>query len=639
MPATITATPVEHAGVIQVDIDWPIGLDGYLSVQRVNQLTGEAVYLHPHTSYENGAQQLSGGTARMVDTDVPIDTPVYYRIVDADGASWVGSMLYDLYTRSVSPGWGNSTGGEAWTTTGGLGTDHSVNGTKGVQSLGTVNVRRLATIPLAHTDGRAAADVELNTGAILTQPAVTEVWVRAASANDHYFAALTWAVADTVTLSIGKRVGGVATTFASTQIAAAFAADQQFRVEIAAIGYTITAKAWAPAGTEPGWQLTAYDTAHASGTLVGLSSILTTGNTNALPVLVRWDNFGAVGTSTTAPTLTRLPSGGKGWLRDPLRPCHNVRVELCARPPCPSPDGGFEDGGSGWTATAGTITASTAVAFDGQRVGLLTASGAATPRARMTPRLTVAPGRWVLAAGWLMAPVALPSTATLTIEWYNAAGTLISAAPGGTVTLTAGAWTYRTMLALAPALTASAQLVWGQDGTPAGGTLLYGDLFSLAPLSPGNEGGVFFAGMDPETRDPNSQNVNPVNRALAVAVTRPRRGVESTLTLVSASFEARDALVDLLAPGGLVVFDYPAEYGIPQRFLSVGTTAVERRLSDHRFEPRVHALPVVQAERPEGPTEGTCGAQWGDGCLDPTLDTWAEVQAAGLTYDQLIEVR
>lgn len=258
----------------------------------------------------------------------------------------------------------------------------------------------------------------------------------------------------------------------------------------------------------------------------------------------------------------------------------------------------------------------------------------ASPAVQLNRRIPVTAGTWVRARGWLMAPVDA-TQARLAVNWMGASG-YISTSAGSALTLVANTWTFTEALVEAPAGATSAELTWTTAGIPTTGTIIYGDAFSFAPRSP--QEGAFFVGMDSERRDPNSNTVAAVNRRLPVTASRVRQGIETTLTLATARFEDRDALIRIAAPGSPLLFSAPAEYGIDQRYWDVGTTDVQRGLPDHRFQPRVHSLPIGEREAPAGPGKAPCGVAYDDGCATPALTTWQQVADAGMTWLDLTDV-
>lgn len=149
--------------------------------------------------------------------------------------------------------------------------------------------------------------------------------------------------------------------------------------------------------------------------------------------------------------------------------------------------------------------------------------------------------------------------------------------------------------------------------------------------------GIFFASMSSEARASNSVLLGPVNAALPISVSRARRGVSSTLQVVTRTFDDRDAVLALNAPGSPLLLQGPTAYGIPQRYMAVSTVDVDRGLSDHRFQVRVIDMPHIEVSRPAGPMQGPCGSQMDNLC--DIYDTWQELEDSGLSWEDLIRGR
>lgn len=149
--------------------------------------------------------------------------------------------------------------------------------------------------------------------------------------------------------------------------------------------------------------------------------------------------------------------------------------------------------------------------------------------------------------------------------------------------------------------------------------------------------GIFFAQVDTESYDANTIILNPTNASLPIAVNRARRAKASVLQLVTRTFDDRDALLRINAPGSPLLLQGPPNYGIPDAYISVGTVSVDRGLTDHRFPVRINNLPFLTVSRPAGPSQGVCGSQVQDSC--DIYDTWAELETAGLTFEDLVRGR
>jgi len=136
---------------------------------------------------------------------------------------------------------------------------------------------------------------------------------------------------------------------------------------------------------------------------------------------------------------------------------------------------GFETGtATPWFAASGTIAASTDFVRSGTYSGKLTANGSANPRATHSESATiVVAGRTYRISGWLYAPVALPGTASITIQWHAGAAFLSQSVLS--TTLTAGVWTHLAAEVAAPPTATRAGRQYSMNGTPPVGRLLYGD--------------------------------------------------------------------------------------------------------------------------------------------------------------------
>jgi hypothetical protein len=158
--------------------------------------------------------------------------------------------------------------------------------------------------------------------------------------------------------------------------------------------------------------------------------------------------------------------------------------------------------------------------------------------------------------------------------------------------------------------------------------------FDPNPLCTPSEG-IFWQSLDVEERGANAATFNINNQVNAAVVSKVRSSVTSTLTLVSRTFADRDRLDVLLAPGSPLLFQAPDEYGLPDRYLSVGNESTGRVLPDHRIPIRVFSLPHVVVSAPGGPMQGTVGARWSDTCN--RYATWGAVNAAALTWTQVLD--
>lgn len=296
------------------------------------------------------------------------------------------------------------------------------------------------------------------------------------------------------------------------------------------------------------------------------------------------------------------------------------------------------------------------------------ADGASTPRVR-GENLPATPGASFTFTTRMSCAVS--SSVNLGMNFRDATGTIVSSVSTGITVFNTATFTFTSV---APANTVTVQPFFEFVGTPASGTQLLtysaavtsaagsatsggvtvaslGACWLKDPLRPGNSvrvdfcfdpnpqctptEGVFFQSMDAQQRGANAANFNVNNQPQPVVVSKQRSSISSTLTLVSRTFADRDRLNVAFQPGSPLLFQVPAEYGVPLQYLSIGTTTESRVLPDHRFSLRVFQLPYVAVSAPGGPMQGTVGARWSDTCN--RYATWAAVNAAGLTWTQILD--
>lgn len=145
---------------------------------------------------------------------------------------------------------------------------------------------------------------------------------------------------------------------------------------------------------------------------------------------------------------------------------------------------------------------------------------------------------------------------------------------------------------------------------------------------------VSYAGMGADERAANTVLSSPANRKYPIPTARTRRGPTSSLRLIAHDCDARDAVVLINEPGTPLLFQAPADYCIPDRYISVGTLAEMRIGVDQREDFRLMALPYATVERPAGPGNGFCGVRIMDLC--DIYTTWAALALSGLNWEDLL---
>lgn len=164
---------------------------------------------------------------------------------------------------------------------------------EGMMALNSVNVSRFASTAYA-TFTTHDIQAHVSTDKLATGGShFVHLLARFQDTNNWYSARLEFTTSAGVVLSIRKRVAGTETALVSkTMSNLTHAAGRKFGFRIRVSGSTLTAKAWLASELEPSeWDLTTTDTDFAGTGSVGMRGILSSANTNTLPVVAAWDNF------------------------------------------------------------------------------------------------------------------------------------------------------------------------------------------------------------------------------------------------------------------------------------------------------------------------------------------------------------
>jgi carbohydrate binding protein with CBM4/9 domain len=145
---------------------------------------------------------------------------------------------------------------------------------------------------------------------------------------------------------------------------------------------------------------------------------------------------------------------------------------------------------------------------------------------------------------------------------------------------------------------------------------------------------VSYVGMADDTLNPNTVLSEPANRKYPVPTSRVRRAPTSQLQLLAHDCDARDAVLLANDPGTPLLFQAPADYCIPDRYISVGAETETRISIDQREDFRLMSLPYAVVQRPEGPANGICGARIMDLC--DIYTSWTAMVLGGLSYYDLL---
>jgi len=343
MAGTVTCTPLPDQGGLRVFIDWNGAAepDDHLKVERL--VTGmPPVLVRP----------------AYAPTE-PISTVAGYR---------------DTFTRIVASMWGNPDLGPPWTVIG-TAANYSADGSEGVHSVPAAGQTLSSQLPIS------LADVDLRVqvrNVVVPTGGSFEFHVRARYIDDQNFVDVQLSANTTndFTITVRQRINNVDTVSASASVFGVLSTTRMI-IRLRAHGSFLAAKAWAAVNSEPVAWNAQLATTHLVPGKVQLRSVLTAGVTNVGPVLIRWDNLSIAGDpaasldsvyhvttcsqlvlwdfeapmdvpvsyrvtaepsgETVTTTACVFASGGNPWLKDPLSPCHNIKLAPC-RTTCPEPD-------------------------------------------------------------------------------------------------------------------------------------------------------------------------------------------------------------------------------------------------------------------------------------------------------------
>ncbi|MEV8353201.1 poly-gamma-glutamate hydrolase family protein [Streptomyces niveus] len=178
----------------------------------------------------------------------------------------------------------------------------------GVVAQNSINVSRYCLLPAP------TADVDL-TATVSTDRVVTggshflALVARYADASNSYLARLEFTTSATVALTVRRRLTGTETSLGGGTITGlSHAPGVRFRLRLQVAGAALRAKAWLDGQPEPAeWSTEVTDSSLTAAGQIGMRSILSTANTNSLPVIASWGDLLLDGTQRF--TVTRSVNG------------------------------------------------------------------------------------------------------------------------------------------------------------------------------------------------------------------------------------------------------------------------------------------------------------------------------------------
>lgn len=159
---------------------------------------------------------------------------------------------------------------------------------RGVVSQGSINVSRYTLVPAPSADIDLSATVSTDKLATGGSHFLALVG-RYADTSNSYLARLEFTTAQAVNLSLRKRVTGTETQLATYTSPLTHSAGGRVAVRMQLAGTTLRARVWADGFREPPvWHLETTDASLSAAGQMGMRSILSSSNTNTLPVVASW---------------------------------------------------------------------------------------------------------------------------------------------------------------------------------------------------------------------------------------------------------------------------------------------------------------------------------------------------------------
>jgi len=541
--------------------------------------------------------------------------------ITADGLS-----VTDTFTRTVSNGWGASDSGHVWSTSGGSPSDYSVDGSSGLISLGSVSTSRTAAT------GSDISDVDVTTRIRVTVLA-TGGYIAAGpiayrNAADLYYLRCEFNVDQTIALNLFRIVGS-STGLASATATVTHSTGTTYTARLRVAGQRIQCKFWQTSQGEPGsWDIDVIDPSPLTTPgAVGVRAQLSSANTNALPVVVQFDNFTAVPAVTVERSTDQVrwttvrggaaltPVNGAISLDDyeftpDVRNFYRVLDQPGYGPP-QNPNTSFETDTSGWQPINATITRSTAQAHDGTASLLITPDGTSgSGGANAAGLVPVTPGETIRVSLWAYSPSGW-SDLRPCADWHDAGGAFLSSGLGSGFAVPAATWTYLEQTLTVPAGAAFAKMRARHGGTPSASDIWYADQVELRTLgitpvldgvwlksisNPALNRKVTVRDWSDITRPSRTGLFQVVGAKYPIAVTEVRGSRQWTLELRADLAEAA-AIDALLDDGGVLLVHVPADSTVPGGYVVAGDSS-EKHFEFDVPKTRFISLPLTEVAAP-----------------------------------------
>ncbi|RPK85054.1 poly-gamma-glutamate hydrolase family protein [Streptomyces sp. ADI98-10] len=179
---------------------------------------------------------------------------------------------------------------------------------RGLIAISAINASRYCLLPAPAADVDLMATVSTDALAAGGGHFLALV-ARYADGNNMYLARLDFTTAQAVVLTIRKRLAGTETSLGQHTTGLTHTAGGRVAVRLQVAGSALKAKAWADGSAEPaGWQVETTDTDLTAAGEIGMRTILSSANSNTLPVTASWGDFTTLG-SPQSMVVTRSVNG------------------------------------------------------------------------------------------------------------------------------------------------------------------------------------------------------------------------------------------------------------------------------------------------------------------------------------------
>lgn len=318
--ASLTATAMPTLGIVKLALDWAPYVNELVSIQRIEP-DGRVVDII------GSPLRLSGSVAIAYDTTPPLDVNLTYRATLSNP-----TVARDDMGRTVSNAWGTpdfTIPSGTWVNTG-TNSDYNVASGVATQRHTSVSLGRHTVLPGTYANVQIGATVSCPVtplGAAIRTGVVT----RYVDQNNHYQFNVVHNTSGRITLALIKRISGTDTIIGSTTTTFTVSPNRQFRITGQSVGNRHRLTAWWASGPNDQVALEVSDSTFAAAGKVGARSVLTTGNTNTLPISITFDTVRV--TELASYTLTsatvNVTADPHGWIRDPVNPVNSIRLDNC----------------------------------------------------------------------------------------------------------------------------------------------------------------------------------------------------------------------------------------------------------------------------------------------------------------------